>query len=138
MPIQLEESEYTGKPLFWFRGDTVPYKSLTPKMRSHHLAAYEERPPRPLIRLLGAPIRQMRQKLSSTNHNNTNQPFLEPEERNDSFETTITVADSIVEDDCCFSGLDTTMVDYSDDEDDCYEDGDDDLYGLCFLEEERE
>ena len=128
----MEESEYTGKPLFWFKRDNVPYQNLMPKMRPHHLSMYEERPPRPLIRLLGAPMRKMRQKKSTTD-----QPFLEAETRNDSFGTTITVADTLVGDDY-LSHFDATMVDYSDDEDDCYEDGDDDLFGLCFLEEGRE
>ena len=128
LPIHLQEDEYTGKPLFWFRRSTnkVPYHSMPafPKTGESN----EGRPPRQLLRLLSAPIRKMRQSRS------LDQPFLEPETRTNSFETVTTAIDEYMDD------QDDTFVAYSDDEDDYLDDGDDDetLRGLCFLEEERE
>jgi hypothetical protein len=124
----------TGKPLFWFRAARQPPHQQSPpsiykKNNSNHV-----RPPRPLLRFLGAPMRKMRRGSS------IQMPYLTAEEgRNDSFATAVTVMAEDHDDDDDF---DTTLIDYSDDEEDD-EDFDDMeeeevLRGLSFVDEQRE
>lgn len=148
MPVHLVDSEYTGKPLFWFRSREVRYQNLTKQQEStredldddhdgdeQHEQQKSRRPPRPFIRILGkircAPA------TSTTMNSTKNIPFLKDEERNDSFGTVATASDNEYEDN------DPTLIDYSDDEEDysyCFDDAseDDTLRGLVFLEDDRE
>jgi hypothetical protein len=134
LPSALTTTTYTGKPLFWFRATRQPPHQQSPlsiykKSSSNHVV----RPPRPLFRFWGAPMRKMRRGSS------LQMPYLTAEEgRHDSFATAVTVMAEEDDDD----DFDTTLIDYSDDEEDD-EDFDDMeeeevLRGLSFVDEQRE
>mmetsp|Transcript_2114 Transcript_2114/g.4608 ORF Transcript_2114/g.4608 Transcript_2114/m.4608 type:complete len:196 (+) Transcript_2114:177-764(+) len=140
LPAQLDVNEYTGRHLFWFtrnvasRRKVPDQNSLSSKPEQEQEGVSQAaKPPRPLMsRLFGvAPVsgrKMMRRSIG--------QPFLVPDTRNDSFETTSTITmDEYIDDN------DETFANYSDDDDEdelmeCEDEGV--LRGLSFLEEERE